>query len=132
MDILRRKLSREFKVEAVRLVTDRGVAVAQADLAEIAALMTEADRPHRKWPADFTYIWTGEGWVHVAVVPDLFSRPAVGWSMKATRDASLIMDALMMAIWRRGTADALLHLSDEGSQYISEQCAGQAMCRIEP
>jgi putative transposase len=47
-------------------------------------------------------------------VLDLFSRRAVGWSMKADRDASLVMDALMMAVWRRGKADALLHHSDQG------------------
>ena len=50
----------------------------------------EADRPNQKWLADFTYIWTAEGWLYVAVVLDLFSRRAVGWSMKAERDASLV------------------------------------------
>ena len=81
----------------------------------------QADRPNQKWLADFTYIWTAEGWLYVAVVLDLFSRRAVGWSMKADRDASLVMDALMMAVWRRGKTDALLHHSDQGSQYTSEQ-----------
>lgn len=72
----------------------------------------EAHRPNQKWLADFTYIWTREGWLYVAVVLDLFSLRAVGWSMKVDRDASLVMDALMMAVWRRGKADALLHDSD--------------------
>jgi len=67
------------------------------------------------------HIWTAEGWLYVVVVLDLFSRRAVGWSMKADRDALLVMDALMMAVWRRGEADALLHHSDQGSQYSSEQ-----------
>ncbi len=80
-----------------------------------------AARPNQKWLADFTYIWTAEGWLYVAVVLDLFSRRIVGWSMKAERDAALVMDALMMAVWRRGKADALLHHSDQGSQYTSEQ-----------
>ena len=53
-----------------------------------------ADRPNQKWLADFTYIWSAEGWLYVAAVLDLFSRRAVGWSMKADRDASLVMDAL--------------------------------------
>ena len=48
----------------------------------------QADRPNQKWLADFTYIWTAEGWLYVAVVLDLFSRRVVGWSMKADRDAS--------------------------------------------
>ena len=81
----------------------------------------QAERPNRKWLADFTCIWTAEGWLYVAVVLDLFSRRVVGWSMKPDRDASLVMDALMMAVWRRGKADALLHHSDQGSQYTSEQ-----------
>jgi putative transposase len=65
--------------------------------------------------------WTTEGWLYVAAVLHLFSRRVVGWSMKAERDASLVMDALMMAVWRRGKADALLHHSDKGSQYTSEK-----------
>jgi putative transposase len=86
----------------------------------------QAERPNQKWLADFTYIWTAEGWLYVAVVMDLFSRRVVGWSMKADRDASLVMDALMMAVWRRGKADALLHHSDQGSQYTSEQVSAPA------
>jgi putative transposase len=81
----------------------------------------QADRPNQKWLADFTYIWTAEGWLYVAAVLDLYSRRIVGWSMKAERDASLVMEALMMAVWRRGKADALIHHSDQGSQYTSEQ-----------
>ena len=74
----------------------------------------QADRPNQKSLADFTSVRAAEGWLHVAVVPDLFSRRAVGWSMKAERDASRVMDALMLAVWRRGKADALLHHSDQG------------------
>ena len=59
-----------------------------------------------------THNWTTEGWLYVAAVLHLFSRRVVGWSMKAERDASLVMEALMMAVWRRGKADALLHHSD--------------------
>lgn len=79
-----------------------------------------ADGPNRKWVADFTYIWTAEGWLYVAAVIDLFSRRVVGWSMQASMTAQLVTDALMMAIWRRGKPDALLHHSDQGSQYTSE------------
>jgi len=80
-----------------------------------------ADAPNQKWVADFTYIWTAEGWLYVAAVIDLFSRRVVGWSMSATMTAQLVADAMMMAIWRRGKPDALLHHSDQGSQYTSEQ-----------
>ena len=68
----------------------------------------DAPSANRKWVADFTYIWTVEGWLYVAAVLDLFSRGVVGWG-------------LVMAIWRRGKPDALLHHSDRGSQYTSEQ-----------
>src|SRR6187431_2171170 len=71
--------------------------------------------------ADFTYLWTAEGWLYVAAVVDLFSRRVVGWSMSAAMTAQLVTDALVMAIWRRGKPDALLHHSDRGSQYSSEQ-----------
>lgn len=79
------------------------------------------DQPNRKWIADFTYVWTAEGWLYVAAVIDLFSRRVVGWSMKADMTAQLVTDALLMAIWRRGKPDALLHHSDRGSQYSSDQ-----------
>jgi len=75
-----------------------------------------AKRPNQRWIADFTYVWTAEGWLYVAAVIDLFSRRVVGWSMKAEMTAQLVTDALIMAIWRRGKPDALLHHSDRGSQ----------------
>jgi putative transposase len=80
----------------------------------------QAEMPNRKWVADFTYIWTAEGWLYVAVVLDLYSRRAVGWSMQSTMTSQLVADALMMAVWRRGRPVALLHHSDQGSQYTSE------------
>ena len=79
-----------------------------------------ASGPNRKWAADFTYIWTGEGWLFLAVVVDLFSRRVVGWSMQPTMSAQLVLDALIMALWRRGKPTELLHHSDQGSQYTSE------------
>ena len=75
---------------------------------------------NRKWVADFTYLWTAEGWFYVAAVVDLFSRRVVGWSMSAAMTAQLVTDALVMAIWRRGKPEAVLHHSDRGSQYTSE------------
>ena len=81
----------------------------------------EADAPNCKWVADFTYIWTAEGWLYAAVVLDLYSRRAVGWSMSPQMTSQLVTDALLMAIWRRGSPQELLHHSDQGSQYTSEQ-----------
>jgi putative transposase len=64
---------------------------------------------------------TAERWLYVAAVVDLLSRRVVGWAMKAEMTAQLVTDALIMAIWRRGKPDSLLHHSDQGSQYTSEQ-----------
>jgi putative transposase len=80
----------------------------------------EATAPNQKWAADFTYVWTNEGWLFVAVVLDLFSRRVVGWSMQPTMASQLVMDALMMAVFRRGRPKSVLHHSDQGSQYTSE------------
>ncbi len=76
----------------------------------------QAEAPNQKWVADFTYIWTAEGWLYVAVVLDLYSRRAVGWSMQSSMTSQLVADALMMAVWRRGRPVQLLHHSDQGSQ----------------
>ena len=79
-----------------------------------------AHGPNRRWVADFTYLWTAEGWLYVAIVLDLYSRRVVGWSMSETMGAQFVLDALTMALWRRGRPKELVHHSDQGSQYTSE------------
>jgi putative transposase len=79
-----------------------------------------ADQPNTKWVADTTYIWTAEGWLYLAVVLDLFSRMVVGWSMATIQDATLVVQALQMALTRRRPQAGLLHHSDRGSTYTSE------------
>ena len=103
-----------------RLPIDLGDRSAVAISANVLDRRFEAPAPNRKWVADFTYIWTGEGWLYVAAVLDLFSRRVVGWSMSAAMTAELLTAALVMAIWRRGRPRELLHHSDRGSQYTSE------------
>jgi putative transposase len=119
------RIERLMRLNAFRARPRRGKPKDDGERPAIADNILERDfqasRPNQKWLADFTYVWTAEGWLYVAVVLDLFSRRIVGWSMKAERDASLVMDALLMALWRRGRVDALLHHSDRGSQYSSEQ-----------
>jgi transposase InsO family protein len=78
-----------------------------------------AAEPNRKWVADITYVETGEGWLYVAAVMDLFSRKIVGWSMDATMKTELVSEALKMAVARRQPAPGLLHHSDRGVQYAS-------------
>ena len=104
-----------------RLPPDLGERQASAVAPNVLDRGFEAPAPNRKWIADFTYVWTAEGWLYVAAVIDLFSRRVVGWSMSAAMTAQFVTDALVMAIWRRGKPDALLHHSDRGSQYTSEQ-----------
>src|SRR6201996_2937839 len=104
-----------------RLPSDRSERQATAVAPNVLDRAFEALAPNRKWIADFTYIWTAEGWLYVAAVVDLFSRRVVGWAMSATMTAQFVTDALIMAIWRRGRTKALLHHSDRGSQYTSEQ-----------
>ena len=104
-----------------RLPPDLGERQVAAVAPNVLDRSFEAAAPNRKWIADFTYVWTAEGWLYVAAVVDLFSRRVVGWSMNAAMTAQLVTDALVMAIWRRGKPDALLHHSDRGSQYTSEQ-----------
>jgi putative transposase len=104
-----------------RLPSDSGERQASAVAPNVLERSFNAPAPNRRWIADFTYIWTAEGWLYVAAVIDLFSRRVVGWSMSASMTAELVTDALVMAIWRRGKPDALIHHSDRGSQYTSDQ-----------
>jgi putative transposase len=103
-----------------RVPSDTGVRSTSAVAPNVLDRTFTAASANRKWVADFTYLWTAEGWLYVAAVVDLFSRRVVGWSMSATMTAQLVTDALVMAIWRRGTPTTVLHHSDRGSQYTSE------------
>jgi len=103
------------------LPADRGERARNVLAANVLDRQFAATAPNQKWVADFTYIWTTEGWLYLAAVIDLFSRRVVGWSMRAAMAAELVADALLMAIWRRGRPDGLLHHSDQGSQSTSEQ-----------
>jgi transposase InsO family protein len=81
----------------------------------------QAEKPNQKWVADITYIPTDEGWLYVAGVLDLFSRKIVGWDMSSQIDATLVENALRMALYQRQPGKGLLHHSDRGSQYASYQ-----------
>jgi putative transposase len=77
--------------------------------------------PNQVWSSDITYIATGEGWLYLAAVIDLFSRQVVGWSMQPHMHASLVTDALRMAWFRRQPAPGLVFHSDRGSQYCGNE-----------
>jgi putative transposase len=80
----------------------------------------DPQRPNESWVADITYIPTREGWLYLAVVEDLYSRKVVGWSMAATIESRLVVDALEMAVQRRLPGEGLVAHSDRGSQYASD------------
>lgn len=79
-----------------------------------------AMRPNQLWVADLTYVRTFSGFCYVALVIDVFSRLIVGWSLGTTLRTEMPLEALEMALWRRGHAlEGLVHHSDRGSQYTS-------------
>ena len=78
------------------------------------------DHPDRAWVTDITYIRTWQGWLYLAVLMDLFARKVVGWSKKPTLAKELVLDAILMAVWRRKPKDTVLIHSDQGSQYGSD------------
>lgn len=83
--------------------------------------------PNQTWVSDITYIDTGEGWLFLAAIMDLYSRKIVGWSMGPTIDTSLTLRALHMALLNRPAAHVLLH-SDRGVQYAAHDYR-QALAR---
>ncbi len=80
----------------------------------------EATRPNEKWVGDTTELTTGEGRLYLAAVVDLFSRFVVGWALSASNNRYLTLKALEMALQHRGPTGELLHHSDQGSTYVSE------------
>jgi putative transposase len=77
--------------------------------------------PNTSWATDITYLWTAEGWLYLAVILDLFSRRVVGWSLSERLERELVLDALTMGLAQRRPARGLLHHSDRGSQYASQE-----------
>ena len=69
---------------------------------------------------DITYIRTWQGWLYLTVVMDLFARKVVGWSMKPTLARELVLDAILMAVWRRKPKQKVIIHSDQGAQYGSD------------
>ncbi|WP_158009715.1 DDE-type integrase/transposase/recombinase [Carbonactinospora thermoautotrophica] len=80
-----------------------------------------AETPNKVWTADITYVPTGEGFVCLAVVLNLFSRRVVGWAMADHLRTELVLDALEMAIYNRRPAPGLIHHSD--SEYVGAGCS---------
>jgi putative transposase len=110
---IRAKSARKF-----RCTTDSNHPLPVA--ANVLARQFDPEGPNESWVADITYVPTREGWLYLAVVEDLYSRKVVGWSMAATLESRLVVDALEMALTRRRPGAGLLAHSDRGSQYASD------------
>ncbi|EGP1136338.1 IS3 family transposase [Salmonella enterica] len=109
---LRAKASRRF----------RPVSYRKHDLPVSENLLKQdfyASGPNQKWVGDITYLRTGEGWLYLAVVIDLWSRSVIGWSMSSRMTAQLACDALQMALWRRKCPEYVIVHTDRGGQYCS-------------
>jgi putative transposase len=110
---IRAKSARKF-----RCTTDSNHPLPVA--ANVLARQFDPEGPNESWVADITYVPTREGWLYLAVVEDLYSRKVVGWSMAATLESRLVVDALEMAVQRRLPDEGLVAHSDRGSQYASD------------
>lgn len=121
---LMKQLELKARQKRRRVPGDAGIRQEHCIAPNLLERQFEASAPNQRWVADFTYIGTAEGWLYLAVVLDLYSRRVVGWAMSPNMTAQLVIDALMMAIWRRGKPVSLMHHSDQGSQYTSEDFRG--------
>jgi putative transposase len=115
------RIMRVYKIRAVRGYKTPQHIVGRPSVIAPNTLQREftVDRPDKAWVTDITYVRTWQGWLYLAVVRDLYARKIVGWSMKATLAKELVLDALLMAVWRRRPKQTLIH-SDQGSQYGSD------------
>jgi transposase InsO family protein len=124
--VSRGRVERLMHRHGIRAMTQRRFRVVTTDsnhsLPVAANLLGQtflATRPNEIWLADITYIPTGEGWLYLATVLDLFSRKVVGWAMRDHMRQELTIAALTMAIQRQRPGPGLIHHSDRGSQYAA-------------
>ena len=85
-------------------------------------------KPNRVWAADITVLWSGSGWLYLAVVMDLYSRRVIGWAMQKRMTDDLTINALKMAVDQRMPKGELIHHSDQGSQYASDSFRRELAC----
>jgi putative transposase len=117
------RLMHELGLRGVR--RDRKVRTTVADesavrSADLVCRIFAAQRPDQLWVADFTYVRTWAGFCYAAFVIDVFSRMIVGWSLSSSLRTAMPLEALEMALWRRGRPlHDLVHHSDRGCQYTS-------------
>jgi putative transposase len=119
-----RRLMRELELRGVRRGRRCRTTVCDENAVRAADLVCRifaAERPDQLWVADFTYVRTWAGFCYAALVIDVYSRMIVGWSLSSSLRTEMPLEALEMALWRRGRAQLpeLVHHSDRGCQYTS-------------
>jgi transposase InsO family protein len=121
----RHRIARLMRREGLVACTERRFRWTATPRSELPAAPNRLQRqfwasaPNRRWISDITSLRTGQGWLHLAIVLDLFSRRIVGWAMHATLTQELVREALAMALADRHPAPGLLFHSDRGGQYLS-------------
>ena len=121
----RHRVARLMRREGIVACTERRFRWTATPRTELPAAPNRLQRefwapaPNRRWISDITSLRTGQGWLHLAIVLDLFSRRIVGWAMHATLTQELAREALAMALANRHPAPGLLFHSDRGGQYLS-------------
>ena len=107
---------------AFRVTTDS--AHAQPVAPNLLARQFAPGTAQRGWVTDITFLATGEGWLYLAVILDLFSRRVLGWALSERLTSPLPLEALRMALARRRPTPGLLHHSDRGTQYVGTAYQG--------
>jgi putative transposase len=126
----RHRIARLMRREGIVACTERRFRWTATPRTELPAAPDHLQRdftavaPNRRWVSDITSVRTGQGWLHLAIVLDLFSRRIVGWAMHATLSQELVREALVMALTDRQPAPGLLFHSDRGGQYLSTTVQG--------
>jgi putative transposase len=121
----RHRVARLMRYEGIRSKTKRRFRYIATKREETPAAPNRlersfsAARPNRVWASDITIVKTAQGWLHLAIVLDLFSRKIVGWATSTAVRQTLALEALQMALATRRPKPGLLHHSDRGGQYLS-------------
>ena len=116
------KLMQENDIQAQqhRRAKSKATYRSTAKVDNLVARQFAVAEPNKIWAADITCLWTGSGWLNLAIVMDLYSRRIIGWSMQSRMTEQMTIDALEMAILNRRPTSKLIHHSDQGTQYQSQ------------
>ena len=95
----------------------KSATIERPDIPNLLNREFDVDAPNQVWCGDITYIWSGNKWIYLAVVLDLYARRVVGWALSEKADTALVVKALDRAYEVRGKPKGLMFHSDQGSQY---------------